>query len=179
MRAVLCCTGLMLFVFTFPAAAESTPRQNWGLSYGYQGLAIRKNLSENTLAYLGVNYGKSNLETHSTSSNAILLSNSGTSSNRTYTASIGARYYLANEKLSDFVQIELDESYSNVDSITSTRSHSATLGYGLEYYLEPLVSVEARAGVRYTYSKIETYLTSSSTRNTSIPVVGIAITRYW
>jgi hypothetical protein len=168
----------MFFIFASSASAEASPRQNqnWGVSYGYQGLAIKKIFSKDNLFYLSGSYGKSNFEV-SAPFNGTTSSN--TSSSKSFSVGVGVRHYLSDEKLSDFVQVELDRGYANDNFGSSTRSYSATMGYGFEYFLDSRVSVEARAGVRYTYSRSDSSYISSTGRSSSIPVVGIAITRYW
>lgn len=166
-----------LFVVSI-AYAESSPRQSlgMGISYGYQGLALRQVFGKDNLFYLSGNYGKSNFEA-SASFNGTTTTDA--SSSRSFSVGAGVRHYLSDEKLSDFVQLELDKSYANGNLGSSSRVYSATMGYGFEYFLDSRVSVEARAGVRYTYSRSDISSSSNTGRYTSIPVVGIAITRYW
>lgn len=179
--------GLMFFVSALPASADDSPRQNLniGVSYGYQGLALRKTLGENALVYIGVSYGSSSAETQITTTfNGSPVTNSSSTTSHTYGGSLGGRYYLSSKKLSDFIQLELGQAYTTVDGSSSpTKPTWATVGYGLEYYLDPHLSLEARVGATYTHGKtswsVSGSQTSVTTKSTSIPVVGIAITYYW
>jgi hypothetical protein len=166
-----------LFVVSI-AYAENSPRQSlgMGISYGYQGLALRQIFGKDNLFYLSGNYGKSNFEASAQFNGT---TTSDTSSSRNFSVGVGVRHYLSDEKLSDFVQVELDKGYASDNFGSSSRIYSATMGYGFEYFLDSHVSVEARTGVRYSYIRAGASSSSSTVRSTSIPVVGIAITRYW
>ncbi len=177
MRRLSFCVGFACLVVSLSAAADDIVRPDIGVSYGYQGLAFRKALSENTLMYLGANIGRMRFESHP----AYAAAPNDISTN-SYSILAGARYYLSHAKLSDFVQVELSSSYSNTPSASSsptTRNWGTTLAYGLEYYLDPHLSIEARAGLGFGYSKSSYSQGSSTNRSVSIPAVGTAITYYW
>jgi hypothetical protein len=191
MRISSLAASLLLFVCSFSASAEDSPRKelSLGTSFGYQGLALRKLIDENNLVFFGVGYGKTMSDSRNTYSST--TASSALNSNNYYVTT-GVRHYLSNDKLSSFIELELTDSrssgtnnYSGGSSGNiSGNSTTAILGYGLEYFLDTHLSVEARAGVGYGYSKSESSSGSSSTtRITSkdiyLPTVGISITRYW
>jgi hypothetical protein len=181
--------GFISIVSSLPASADDSRRKdlNLGVSYGYQGLALRKLVNQDNAIFLGVDYGKGTSESRSLYSSSTSLSNSNTDG---YSFTTGIRHYLSSETLSSFIELELgyyhtngSSNYSGSSSTSSGHSSMAIIGYGLEYYLDAHFSIEARAGLGYSYTTSKysssTSQGDSTSKTYSLPTIGIALTRYW
>ncbi len=175
--------GFVFLLVSFSAVAVDTNQKDYAVSFGVgsgSGLSIKKALGESTWIFANASLSAGKTEVQNTFNGATVTTSS---TNRNYSMSAGVRQYLSNEKLSRFIQLSLAETYSTFSSNglpqTSSRSYVATAGYGLEYFIDTHISVEGIVGLNYTYNPSSSSLSNVSSRNTSFPVVGTAITYYW
>jgi hypothetical protein len=187
MRHFSLCFGVVFLVVSLSADAADanqadTDQKDYAVSFGVgagSGLYFRKALSESTWIFAGASIwaGKS---TGQYTSGATTVSVNTTT--RSYSVSAGVRQYLSNNKLSKFIQLSLDESYSKYSGdgyYSSYRHYGATGGYGLEYFLDTHLSIEGTVGLSYSYTPDTSSMSDVSNRGMSFPVVGTAISYYW
>lgn len=165
--------GLIIFTSSLSAFADDANLNKYGISYGGStGLAIRKALNENTLLYAGIGFGYGHYDNSSCCSD--------NSSN--YTMTFGTRRFLAVDKLSKFIDVELIAQYVESRSSVSN-SHgkgvSAFVAYGIEYFLSPNLSIEGKAGLSVNYFTSSFGGASNSQKSTNFPRAVTAITYYW
>jgi hypothetical protein len=178
MRHFNLCFGFFSLVVSFSAAAADTNQNDYAVSFGVglgSGFSVKKALSESTWIFANVGIGFSEITSQST-----LVSNDATS--RSYSMAAGVRQYLVNDKLSKFIQLTFGETitkYSSGGYSSSLRSYGATAGYGLEYFLDPQLSIEGTVGLSYSYVPSDSPTQNYSRRDISFPLAGTAINYYW
>ena len=190
----------MLFL-SAPAIASDENTQNIGISLDSpltnpNRLTVRKFIDETTVMYAGI--GLFFLD-HSTAFSTTSTNSSTTFSNTqiinrdSYSLAFGVRRFLSRDNLSTFMDLELTGSYSESrGSNQSSYTGAITLmpAYGVEYFLSPNVSIEAKAGIPLGYSNTNSWTVSSSTQATTSttssttksiqsPRLATAITYYW
>lgn len=182
MRHFNLCFGIVSLVVSFSAAAADTNQNDYAVSFGVglgSGFSVKKALSESTWIFANVGIGFSEITSQSTF-NGATVSNDATS--RSYSMVAGVRQYLVNDKLSKFIQVTFGETitkYSSGGYSSSLRSYGATAGYGLEYFLDPQLSIEGIVGLSYSYVPSDSPTQNYSSRGISFPLAGTAINYYW
>lgn len=175
--------GFIFLCISFAAVAADTNQKDYAVAFGVgsgSGLSVKKALSESTWIYAigSMSAGKTEGQ-YSSGGSTVSIS----TTTRNYSMSAGVRQYLSNEKLSKFIQLSLGETYSKYSSDgvspSSSRSYQATAGYGLEYFIDPHLSVEGTVGLNYNYVPGNSANPNVTSRSMSFPVVGTAITYYW
>jgi outer membrane protein assembly factor BamA len=182
MRQLHVVLGFVFLVFSLSAFAADTKKNDIATSFGIGslgGLSFRTALTETTWVLVGASMGAGKTAGQDTSGGS---TSSVNINYRSYTLSVGARQYLSKEKLSSYLQMWLLDNYSKSISDGnkySSRQYGATAGYGLEYFLASNLSIEALAGVNFTYRPSSIATSNVSDRSVSFPVVGAAINYYW
>lgn len=165
--------GSIIFSLSFPAVAENTNQNNYGLSFGSSNtLSIKKFLNQSTQILAGASLTKG----QASSSNSCC-----SSSNSNYAISVGVRHYQSVAKLSPFGEATISWIYNKSSSNGLTASSSATslnLSYGIEYFISTNLSIEGKAGVGLAHSSTSSSSGFSSSA-ISIPSVSTAVTYYW
>jgi hypothetical protein len=178
MRFLKICLGIFISVLSLSSFAEEKTQNEYGISYGGStGLAIRKSVSEKTLIYAGIGLGYS----HSDSSSSCCGGSSGKSN--FYALTLGTRRYLSIEKLSKFIDAELQGQYgegSDSSGLTYYGSGvSVYASYGVEYFLSAAISIEGKAGFRMNYFTNSSSGGSGTNKSINFPAASTAITYYW
>lgn len=182
MRHFNLCFGIVSLVVSFSAAAADTNQNDYGVSFGVglgSGFSVKKALGESTWIFANIGVGLSE-STSQYTFNATTYSYDTTT--RSYSMAAGVRQYLSNDKLSKFIQLTLGEYFSKTSSSiysSSLRSYGATAGYGLEYFLDPQLSIEGTVGLSYSYIPGSSANSNQSSRYISFPLAGTAINYYW
>lgn len=174
--------GVISLVVSFSAVAEDKNQKDYAVAFGVgsgSGLSVKKALSDSTWIFVNFSMSSGKTEGQYTSGGITVNMNATT---RTYSMLAGVRQYLISEKLSKFIQLSLGENYSKSSTQGfqfSSRSYTAIAGYGLEYFIDPHLSVEGTVGLNYSYVPGNSANPGVTSRNMSFPVVGTAITYYW
>ena len=184
------CFGLIVCISTQAVYAEEPVKKDLGVSFkNLNGLHIRKSLSEATLIYMGISIGKGQQYYSSDLGLSTFESNSNDTS---YTGILGGRKYLSNEKISKFINLEVARGFAKADYTTNSSSpsnanfdtqatmSSASVTYGIEYFLSPGISIEGAAGIGLYWTEgSNSSGTYSTTKGISLPIASIALTYYW
>ena len=186
MRILIIGMSLISLLLPISTLAAETNQRDYSVSFGYGAgslITFKKIFSEDNAFqyYAEAGFGA----THAAySSTAYGSTTSYSTNNQYYSASLGTRYFLSHEKFADFLFLALTQSYSKysyslITGYSSVKTTQATLGYGLEYFLDTHLSVEASAGIQFAYSKFDTATSNSTQRMQSFPGIRTAITYYW
>ena len=182
--------SIIICVISQTASAKETTHRDMGVSFkNFNGLYIRKALSESTMIYTGIGYRIS--QSYSASDSGVVTS-SRDSTNTVYSFAVGARKYFNIDTLSKFINLEVGRNFNKYVSSTNssttgsssteyqTQNNSANITYGIEYYISSNISIEGAAGLGMNWSEdnIPAYAYTNS-KEISFPLVNIALTYYW
>jgi len=190
MKLIVTCLSIIICLTSQTAFADDSARRNFGVSFkNINGLSVRKGLNETTMIYGGIAVSQNQRNSENGPGSIIT---SGTSNVATYTGTVGARQYISNAVLSNYINLEVGRIITKYDNTTNssttgsssidyqTQVNTAGLAYGIEYFISSNISIEGAAGIGVTWSE-QLYPDNAyySDKSVVFPLVNIALTYYW